>query len=193
MMREYMNRILGLSRLTEVAALNNPLPRWQIPIRLVVRKLRCAVHKLRLGDKLSLGNNVNFGRRSNFRPPQFMHLGDNVYFGQEVLVETNLKVGSDVLISSRVAFLGHEYDLGEPGENIEPSRSMSDQAMINIEGDNIIGFGTRILGNVTIGRGCVVGVGSLVTTDLPRYTVCTGVPARPVRRRFKPWRNPPPA
>lgn len=38
---------------------------------------------------------------------------------------------------------------------------------------------------VTIGEGCVVGAGSVVTRDLPAWTVCAGVPCRPLRAYAK--------
>jgi putative colanic acid biosynthesis acetyltransferase WcaF len=34
---------------------------------------------------------------------------------------------------------------------------------------------------VTIGDGCVVGAGSVVTRDMPAWTVCAGIPCRPIR------------
>jgi putative colanic acid biosynthesis acetyltransferase WcaF len=34
---------------------------------------------------------------------------------------------------------------------------------------------------VTIGEGCVVGIGSVVTRDMPAWTVCAGVPCRPMK------------
>jgi putative colanic acid biosynthesis acetyltransferase WcaF len=34
---------------------------------------------------------------------------------------------------------------------------------------------------VTIGEGCVIGAGSVVTHDMPAWTVCAGVPCRPIR------------
>jgi putative colanic acid biosynthesis acetyltransferase WcaF len=33
---------------------------------------------------------------------------------------------------------------------------------------------------ITIGEGCVVGAGSVVTRDMPAWTVCAGVPCRPL-------------
>jgi galactoside O-acetyltransferase len=39
-----------------------------------------------------------------------------------------------------------------------------------------------ILPGVTIGRGAVVGAGSVVTTDVPPLTIVAGQPARPVRK-----------
>jgi len=178
-----MGRVVKLPQVREVPASNAMASGWQIPIHLI-RKLRYLVQKLRLGDKLTAGNNVNFGRRCDFRPPHFMRLGDNVCFGREVIVETNLNIGSDVVISSRVAFVGHDHDFDEPNRSVILSRRLPSNT-ITLEGDNIIGFGATVLGNVTIGRGCIVGAGSLVTTSLPEHTECTGVPARPVRRRVQ--------
>jgi len=34
---------------------------------------------------------------------------------------------------------------------------------------------------VTLGDGCVVGAGSVVTRDMPAWTVCAGVPCRPIK------------
>lgn len=34
---------------------------------------------------------------------------------------------------------------------------------------------------VTIGEGCVIGAGSVVTRDIPPHTVAVGNPARPIR------------
>ena len=38
---------------------------------------------------------------------------------------------------------------------------------------------------VTLGDGCVIGAGSVVTTDMPAWTVCAGVPCRPIRAYVK--------
>lgn len=50
-------------------------------------------------------------------------------------------------------------------------------------GDNVwVGFDACVLPGVTIGRGAVVGARSVVTSDVPPYTVVAGNPARPVRQ-----------
>ncbi len=45
---------------------------------------------------------------------------------------------------------------------------------INIEDDVWIGFGVIILSGVTLGRGCVVGAGSIVAKDIPPYAIYAG-------------------
>ena len=47
-----------------------------------------------------------------------------------------------------------------------------------------IGYGVLIKAGVTIGTGAVIGAGSMVTRDIPPYTIVAGNPARPIRRRF---------
>lgn len=41
-----------------------------------------------------------------------------------------------------------------------------------------IGSGSYILPGVTIGKGCVIGVNSVVTKDVPDYAIVVGVPAK---------------
>lgn len=48
-----------------------------------------------------------------------------------------------------------------------------------------IGAGSIVLPGVTIGEGCSVGAGSVVTRDLPPWTICVGVPCKPVRPKPK--------
>lgn len=55
---------------------------------------------------------------------------------------------------------------------------------IIIEEDSWIGAGCILLPGVKIGRGCVVGAGSVVTKDVPDYAVVVGAPARIVATKF---------
>lgn len=56
-----------------------------------------------------------------------------------------------------------------------------------IEDDVWIGHHAIILpGCKFIGRGAVIGAGSIVTRDVPAYSVVAGVPARVMRMRFEP-------
>lgn len=55
---------------------------------------------------------------------------------------------------------------------------------IIIGNDVWIGFEAVIMAGVRIGDGSIIGARSLVTNDVPPYTVVGGVPAHEIRKRF---------
>ena len=55
---------------------------------------------------------------------------------------------------------------------------------VTIEDGVWVGCNVTILKGVTIGRGAVVGAGSLVTKDIPPYSIAVGNPARVIKSRF---------
>lgn len=55
---------------------------------------------------------------------------------------------------------------------------------IIIEDDVWIGSNSVILSGVRIGRGSIVGAGSVVSKDIEPYTICAGNPARIIKNRF---------
>lgn len=57
------------------------------------------------------------------------------------------------------------------------------RGVVRIGNHVLTGANTVVLPDVTIGEGAVVGAGSVVTKDLPPWTVCVGSPARPVKDR----------
>ncbi|KMZ54674.1 CatB-related O-acetyltransferase [Dorea sp. D27] len=64
------------------------------------------------------------------------------------------------------------------------SRSWDNKGDIMVGNDVWIGYEAVILAGVTIGDGAIIGTRSLVTKDVPPYTIVGGVPARPIRKRF---------
>lgn len=56
---------------------------------------------------------------------------------------------------------------------------------IVIGNDVWIGYEAVVLAGVTIGDGAVVAARAVVTRDVPPYTIVGGVPAKPIRRRFR--------
>lgn len=48
-----------------------------------------------------------------------------------------------------------------------------------------LGYGVIVLTGVTVGRGSIVAAGSVVTRDIPPYSIAAGVPAKVLGRRFE--------
>jgi acetyltransferase-like isoleucine patch superfamily enzyme len=62
-----------------------------------------------------------------------------------------------------------------------PIRSQPTEELPITIGDDVwLGASAIVLGGVSIGEGSVVGAGSVVTQDLPPYSIARGVPARVV-------------
>lgn len=53
---------------------------------------------------------------------------------------------------------------------------------VRIGAESWLGFGVKVMSGVSIGRHCVIGAGSVVTADIPDYSVAAGVPARVIKR-----------
>jgi acetyltransferase-like isoleucine patch superfamily enzyme len=63
-------------------------------------------------------------------------------------------------------------------------KSLKQENVIAIGHDVWIGHGVIIVGNVTVGNGAIIAAGSVVTKDIPPYTIVAGVPAKEIRKRF---------
>jgi acetyltransferase-like isoleucine patch superfamily enzyme len=53
-----------------------------------------------------------------------------------------------------------------------------------LEEDVWLGYNVKIMAGCTIGRGSIIGAGSFVNKDVPKYTVWAGSPAKQISKRF---------
>lgn len=85
----------------------------------------------------------------------------------------------------RVATGNHAMVLGRFYRSItEKDKPKGLDKDVIVESDVWIGRNVTLLAGVTIGRGCSIGAGAVVTKDMPPYTVCVGVPAKPIKFKW---------
>ncbi len=153
--------------------------------RELIRGLRKQYISLCCRGSFVTGKEFAIGRRAAILSPGYFRAGERVRIGQDFLCEVDVDLGNDILISSRVSMVGDDHRFDIAGKTVFESGRNAPQLQ-TLEGDNLIGNGTIIVGNVRIGLGAIVGAGSVVTRDLPPYWICVGRPARPLRPRFTP-------
>ena len=73
---------------------------------------------------------------------------------------------------------------GNGWEGAMEGRAFPNRGDIRVGNDVWLGYRSVILAGVTIGDGAIVGAYSVVTKDVPPYTIVAGNPAREIRRRF---------
>jgi UDP-2-acetamido-3-amino-2,3-dideoxy-glucuronate N-acetyltransferase len=127
-------------------------------------------------------------------------IGDNTKIGAFVEIQKGVKIGKNCKISSHSficegvtiedeVFVGHHVVF----INDKYPRATNERGELQTEEDwqlqptvvkrrASIGSGAVILCGVTIGENAVVGAGSVVTKDVPPYTIVVGNPARVLRR-----------
>ena len=64
------------------------------------------------------------------------------------------------------------------------TKAWDNKGDIVIGNDVWIGYEAVIMAGVTIGDGAIIGTRSVVTKDVPPYTIVGGAPAKPIRKRF---------
>ena len=113
------------------------------------------------------------------------HVGENTFFGDYVRMDTSyadmIYIGDYTHITSGCRLLCHQRDLTGycVGDNAAELGYRTGE--IHIGKGVMVGMETLIMPGVTIGDGAIIGAGSIVTKDIPAWTIATGRPARVVK------------
>ena len=160
-------------------------------------------------DKLIIGSNVFIGDRVtiyNHRDGGAVELGDRVHLYGDTYVQTGqggrikigrdshiqpccqlagfmatIEIGNDVQIAAGCAF--YPYDHGIACGELICRQPLTTKGDICIEDDAWLGYGVIVLSGVRIGKGAVIGAGSIVTHSVPDGGIAVGAPARVLRLR----------
>ncbi len=142
---------------------------------------------------LSGGKNLHIGKGGQLWAPDRLSLGDNVYIGKHVIIETNTTIGNHVLIANSVSLVGrfdHDYEaIGIPVRlapwigDYHPEHELR-KKYITIGDDVWVGAGAILLSPVDVGRGAIIAAGAVVVKDVAPYSIVGGNPAREIGKRF---------
>lgn len=146
------------------------------------------------GGEVSIGNDSYiFGHIATETDYSRVNIGNNVYIGSDTIIDCvqNIIIEDDVLISYQVIiqdsdnhstkFSLRKNDASEWVNNRYHNWEHTAQKQVKISRGAWISARVIILKGVTIGEGAIVGAGSVVTKNVPDWTIVAGNPARIVR------------
>jgi maltose O-acetyltransferase len=141
--------------------------------------------KFKRNNFLSKGVNVEW-HGGAISDPQNISIGNHIYFGPGASIHGRggISIADGVIFGPRVTIhsSNHNYESGQcvpydGGVCLRP---------VVIEEAVWVGDGAMICPGVRIGRGAIIAMGSVVTRDVPSYSVVGGNPAKVIKRRINP-------
>ena len=123
--------------------------------------------------------------------PELNNQNASIQIGDRVVINAfthigamkRVVLGNDVGIASGVCIEDHHYEY-ESATDQKPLKQQGFRvAEVVIEDGAMIGEHVTILPGVRIGKNSWIGANSVVTQDVPPYSIAAGVPAKVIRRR----------
>lgn len=134
---------------------------------------------IEIGDDVIISRNcVIQGKTGPVRIGNRADIGSNVVMASV----SGITIGDAVLIAGNCYLGGGRYFLTHPDQPVMDQGCFS-RGPVCIGDGSWLGAGAIVLDGVSIGKGCVVGAGSVVTRDLPDYSIAVGLPAEVVQVR----------
>lgn len=135
--------------------------------KILSRKFRCC------------GKNLKMSSRINVYNPDMVSIGDNVYIGYSTyLGGGDIHLKDEVIIGPFCSIVAGNHTAKNDSFRFGPY----DYGKIEVGEGTWLGSHVVITNNVKIGKGCLIGAGSVVTEDVPDFCFAAGSPARIIRK-----------
>ena len=114
-----------------------------------------------------------------------VHIGKQTHIARGVILDDRnpdlIYIGNGVAVTSGVMILCHQRDLTDYKPGMYAMHCPFKEGKVIINDGAHIGIGAIIMPGVTIGEGAVIGAGSVVTKDIPPYSIAVGTPAKVIK------------
>lgn len=134
---------------------------------------------------VTIGKNLKTLPITTIENPSGIVIGDNVWISKNVglYASNGIMIGNDVIIAKDVSLISGDHDFSEQNKKINQQGMKVDKQPIVVGDDVWIGEKAIVLKKVNIGKGSIIGAGSVVTKDVPDYSIVAGNPARVIKTR----------
>ncbi len=137
------------------------------------------VSKIKLGSGSSLAPNVSL------RNGERIEIGDDCHIGERAYLWAGDKtgriiIGNNVSLAPEVYITASDYRF-EKGKPFRYQRK--NERNVRIGNDVWLGVRVVVTAGVTIGNGCIIGAGAVVTKSIEANSIAAGVPAKVLKQR----------
>ncbi|MEZ4888275.1 MAG: acyltransferase [Chitinophagales bacterium] len=109
-----------------------------------------------------------------------VHIGKDTLIGLSNSLIGPLRVGNDVMFAQNVILSGLNHGYEDITTPIRQQKCTTSEIVVE---DNVwIGANAIVTAGVRIGKNSIVAAGSVVTKDVPFYTIVAGNPAKPIKQ-----------
>lgn len=140
----------------------------------------------KLRENIIIGRNVSIGRFS--RLGNTMNRGSGIIIGDNCCIGNNFTAIDGQIIIGDFVSIASDVSIFAANHSTDPTlingymNSELDFRNVEIKSNCWIGEKTVILPGVTIGEYAIIGAGSVVTKDIPPYSLAVGNPARVIKK-----------
>lgn len=144
------------------------------------------IYQDKRGGGVALGDGVHLHRRCVLQTGQggSITVGDHTHIQPGCQLSAylgSIQIGARVDIAPNCAFYPYNHGL-EPEVPVR-DQPLSSRGGIVVEDEAWLGYGVIVLDGARIGRGAVIGAGSVVTGEIPAGAIAAGIPAKLVKTR----------
>ncbi len=127
------------------------------------------------------GKNVNIERLASFRNGGNIEIGDNSGLGINCNI-SHAKIGKNVMMGPDVLYIARDHAFDRKDIPIMEQGFTATRELV-IEDDVWIGARVIFLPGISVGRGAIIGAGSVVTKNVPEFSIVAGNPAKIIHYR----------
>lgn len=143
-----------------------------------------------VGKDVNIGNSCRItvstdfqGIKTNSRTKTKIKIGNHVDIGNNTFISASndIQIGNHVIMAPFVFITDHDHGFFDTDKNLH-QQPLTKNGYVKIEDNVFLGIKCSILKNVTIGQHSVVGANSVVTKDVPPFSIVAGNPAKIIKK-----------
>ena len=150
------------------------------PLAIPLRRLLAQRIFKHCGEGVIFHHNVLFSKGSN------ISIGDHSLINRYVMLDdrADLTIGSFVMVAAGVTIETHTHPFDD--FSLPIAYGGRNGLAVTVGDNSVLGYNTVLMAGTSVGYRCIIGANSVVTKDIPDYTVAGGVPAKTIKQYLPP-------